>query len=104
MVDLFAAITNAVNILLCLGMLVYAMRWYLPLQGGKMQKGIGLFVGAILCFLIAAIVRAETIWGVISPKDVGAYADVPIRTIAFVFLLFAIIANVRIWSDFGKTS
>jgi glucose dehydrogenase len=91
---------NAVNILLCLGMLVYSVRWYHLFRGAKMQKGISFFVVSILFFLFAALARAALVWTIFS-ADLD-YVDISIRTVAFVFLFLALMRTVQAWTNSAR--
>jgi glucose dehydrogenase len=101
MVNFPTALFNAVNILLCLGMLVYSVKWYRYFRGGRVQSGASCFVIAVLFFLFAAIARAALIWTVFS-ADLD-YVDISIRTVAFVFLFLALMRTVEGWTSFGKS-
>jgi len=65
-----------------------------------MQKGLVFLVISILFFLFAAIARAALIWTIFSP-DLD-YVDISIRTVAFVFLLLALVQTVHAWANLGK--
>ena len=100
MVNFPTALFNAVNILLCLGMLVYSVKWYRLFRGGIMQKALGFLVISVLFFLFAAIARAALIWTIFSP-DLD-YVDITIRTVAFVFLFLGLVQAVHSWLNLGK--
>ena len=55
---------------------------------------------SILFFLLAAIARAALVWTIFS-ADLG-YVDISIRTVAFVFLLLALMRVLRDWANLGK--
>jgi len=100
MVNFPTAFFNAVNILLCLGMLVYSVKWYRLFRGGIMQKALSFLVISILFFLFSAIARAALIWTIFS-ADLD-YVDISIRTVAFGFLFLALMRTVQAWTNLGK--
>ncbi len=100
MLSIFAAVVNAVNILLCIGMVVYSFKWLRIFRGAIMHRGLEVLVVSVSFFLIAAIARAALVWEIF-PLELE-YVDISIRSIAFVFLFSAIVLIVRDWSDLGK--
>lgn len=94
------AVFNAVNILLCIGMLFYSVKWLRLFRGGKMQNGLYALVASVTFFLIAAISRAALLWNLLPAELQGI--DTSIRTIAFVLLFAALLLIVRHWESLGK--
>lgn len=102
MVSFLAALVNAVNILLCVGMVIYATKWRSIFLGGMMQRGIEVLVASVVFFLLAALARAALIWNIIPPEL--DFVDITIRTIAFACLFISFVLVVRAWTDFGAIS
>jgi hypothetical protein len=94
------AVFNAVNILLCIGMLFYSVKWVRLFRGGKMQNGLTALVASVAFFLLAAISRAALIWNPF-PAELQ-YVDTFIRSIAFLLLFAALLLIVRHWESLGK--
>jgi hypothetical protein len=100
MVSILAAAVNAVNILLCAGMVIYAKKWLHIFRGGMMQRGLEILLASVIFFLVAAIARAALIWNIIPPEL--DFVDISIRTIAFVCLFTSIALIVRKWTNFSN--
>jgi hypothetical protein len=99
MVSVLAAAVNAVNILLCTGMVIYAKKWLDIFRGGMMQRGLEILLASVIFFLLAAIARGALIWGIFPPEL--EFVDISIRTIAFVCLFTSIVLIVRKWTNFS---
>jgi hypothetical protein len=99
-VNTLAAVFNVVNILLCIGMVVYSVKWLRLFRGGKFQRAIEALVASVCFFLTAAIARAALIWNIF-PTELQ-YVDIFIRFFAFLFLFSAIALIVRQWTNLGK--
>jgi len=102
MVDVLAAGLNGLNVLLCLGTVVYMVRWLRIFRGGMMEKGLQKLLASVVFFLIAAIARGALVWGVFVVQL--TFVDIAIRTVAFVFLFIAIMTIVRQWADLDKST
>jgi hypothetical protein len=100
MVVFQAALFNTVNILLCIGMLIYSLKFYQLFRGGMMQRALSVLVISVLFFLLAALARASLIWGILPPDT--PYVDIALRTVAFVFLFIALMRIVHDWTKLGK--
>jgi len=102
MVDVLAAALNGLNILLCLGTVLYMVRWLRIFRRGMMEKGLQALLASVVFFLLAAIARAALIWGIFVVQL--TFVDIAIRTVAFVFLFIAIMRIVSQWSDIGRST
>jgi hypothetical protein len=100
MISILAAVVNAANILLCIGMVVYSIKWLRLFRGGIMHRGLEVLVVSVSFFLIAAIARAALVWDIF-PAELE-YVDISVRSIAFVFLFSAIVLIVHTWSSLGN--
>jgi hypothetical protein len=68
MVSFLAVVMNAVNILLCVGMVIYATKWLRIFRGGMMQRGLEILLVSVVFFLLAALARATLIWNIFPHK------------------------------------
>jgi len=98
--DIPSVVMNAVNVVLCSGMLVYSVKWLRLFSGGKMQRALEALTLSVVFFLLAAIARAALVWGVFT-SDL-TFVDITVRTFAFLFLFAAIVSVVQLWSNIGK--
>jgi hypothetical protein len=102
MISVLAATINAINIILCAGLVFYTTKALQIFRGGMMQRALEILVASVVLFLLAALARGALIWGILPPEldFVGA----GIQTIAFVCLFVSFAMVVRVWTKFGTIS
>ena len=86
---------NTVNVLLCLGMVVYSIKLLHLFQGGKMQTALNIQVLAVSFFLIASVLRGLTFWGQMLGLE---NLDTPIRSLGYTCLFASIALAARAWT------
>lgn len=100
MLNVPSAIINAINILLCFGMVVYSVKWYKIFRGGRTQNGLVLMITSVSFFLLAAIASGTRIWGIV-PAELD-YLELTVRMVAFLALFASLVMIVRTWSTLGN--
>ena len=97
MVNYASALINAVNIVLTLGLLFYALRLHAIFKGGLIGKPTPIFAGAAFFLFLAAVFRAALLWGYFTaefePLELGT------RNVGFILLSLFAYSYARAWTD-----
>ncbi len=102
MVNLASAIVNAINILLTLGLLFYALRIRSMFKGGFIGKTTPIFAASAFFLFLAAVFRAALLWGYFLPEFEPL--EIGTRTIGFILLFVFAYSYVHQWATLGGTA
>jgi hypothetical protein len=100
LVNYASAIVNAINIILTLGLLFYALRIRSMFKGGFIGKTTPIFAASAFFLFLAAVFRAALLWGYFlqdfEPLEIGT------RTAGFILLLVFAYSYAHQWANPGK--
>ena len=101
MVNLASAVVNAINILLTLGLLFYALRsWGSMFKGAFIGKITPIFVASAFFLFLAGVFKTALLWGYF-PQDFEPL-EIGTRTIGFVLLFVFAYFYAHQWENLGK--
>jgi hypothetical protein len=99
LVNLASAVVSAINILLTLGLLFYALRIRSMFKGGFIGKTTPIFAASAFFLFLAAVFRAALLWGYFmqdfEPLEMGAV------TIGFILLFVFAYSYAHQWATLG---
>jgi hypothetical protein len=102
LVNYASAVVNAINILLTLGLLFYALRIRSMFKGGFIGKTTPIFAASAFFLFLAAVFRAALLWGYFlqdfEPLEIGT------RTVGFILLLVFAYSYAHQWATLGGTA
>lgn len=99
MVNLVSAVLNAINILLTLGLLFYALKIRSMFKGGFIGKTTPIFAASAFFLFLAAVFRAALLWGYF-PQDFQPL-ELGTRTIGFILLFVFAYSYAHQWATLG---
>ena len=100
--NLASAAINAINIILTLGLLFYALRIRSMFNGGFIGKTTPIFAASAFFLFLAAVFRAALLWGYFPPEFEPL--ELGTRTLGFLLLFVFAYSYAHQWATMGHTA